>query len=418
MTGCLCVLLLSGAMTAVCAAETTTSKEELAASEWLDRARAYAEKAKGDDPWMIWLEIAEAHARAGQFEQARAALDNVEDPEFRERLGKIIPWAAALGENRDGAIRFAEAMEDRGLRDEALIYVVSAECMNHRFADAMETVGLIRDAAVASRAWRRIAQTQAEGGQYVAALKSAANMLTETEDQQKAAVETLALIAKAKASGMKRPPADPKATLAQELRRVANLFVGPKLFTEDVAKIKAKAEAAEKADERCSLWREIAWLCHRAGDPDECRQALDTATACAAEISDSFQRSVSYVLIADLVIELGDLEEARELVDKAMEAEKDLGIFRGLSAFTTAPVAVGVLIRCGQIEETFGLARTYGDEEDAGIWRAIGAFCASVRRTDEIEKRLHEIKSDKIKGYLCLGVSYALRKDEMTAQVK
>ncbi len=59
MTGCLCVLLLSGVMAG---AETTASEEDSTSSEWLDRARKYAEKAKADDPWAIWLDFTEPRA--------------------------------------------------------------------------------------------------------------------------------------------------------------------------------------------------------------------------------------------------------------------------------------------------------------------------------------------------------------------
>lgn len=418
MTGRLYVLLLSGVMATVCGAKTTATENEQTATEWLDRSQRYAEKLRGSDRWTIWRDIAAIHAEAGRLEGVLAALDNIEAPQRREQCMTGLPGLVASGGDRDGAISLAEMIKDRALRDEGLIGVVLADNVEHNFADAIRTVGLINNATVATRAWRRIARRQAEAGQYDAALASAANMLTETNRQQKYAMETLAFISKAKASGLKRSPTKSGSTLAEGARSVAKMFVGADLLTEDIGEIKAKAEASEGAGERTSLWRQIAWLCHKGDDADGCCQALDTATRHAEEISDSYQRSINYVLIADLRIELGNQEEARNLVDKAREAEKDLGIFRGLASFTSAPVAVGVMVRCGKIEEAFELARTYGDEEDGVIWQSLGAFCASVGNTDEVERQLEKIESDEIKGYLCLGVWYALRKDEMTTHAK
>ncbi len=409
MARCLFSLLLSVLVTAAYSAEAPTNKEESAAGEWLDRAQAYAEKAKGDDPWTIWLMVAVSHARAGRLEEARAVLNRTEEP---ERFEKFLLHAGASGGHRDAAIRFAETIEDRERRDDALVLMVVAENGRHDFANAVKTVDLIEDAASASRAWRRIARAQAEAGLYEAARKIAAKMLIETDDQQEDAVETLAFIAKAEAAGWKKPPVDVDASFAEQFRGTANKFTGPKLFTNDVAEIKAKAEAIKEATARSWLWLQIGWLCHKAGDPDGCRQAIDAALGCADEMSDGYQKSLAYVLIADLVIERGDLQEARGLVDKAREVEKDLGIFRGLSSFTTAPVAVGVLIRCGKIEEAFEMAETYGDEGDSMIWLALGLACTSVGKRDEVEKRLEEIESDEIKGYLCLGVWQALQKGE------
>lgn len=72
MTRYLCVLLLSGVMAPVCGAETPTSEKGPTSSEWLDRAQEYAEKAKDNDPWLIWVEIASIHAQAGRLEEARS----------------------------------------------------------------------------------------------------------------------------------------------------------------------------------------------------------------------------------------------------------------------------------------------------------------------------------------------------------
>ena len=69
-------------------------------------------------------------------------LDNLEDPESRERGVIILPYVVALAGDRDGAIRLTEMIEDSARRDEAVSYVVLSEILHHDFAGGMKTVGL------------------------------------------------------------------------------------------------------------------------------------------------------------------------------------------------------------------------------------------------------------------------------------
>ncbi len=413
MTRCLSIMLLSGALAQVYGAEPDASESNSAAERWLNRARQYAERAKAEDVTAIWVEVVAFHVKAGRIEEAHVILDGIEDHDVRGNCAQYVSHPVAWAGKREAAVRFAQAIEDPELRNHALGAATVPDIAQHSFLGAMTTVRLIEDPDTASILWGMIANAQAEAGQYDAARESVEHMLTDTDHHRESVSRKLKFIAKAKASGLRRPPADRRSNPIEDARRSAAAFADVELATDDVIEVRAKAAGASNADERTSLWRQAAWLCHKANEPDGCREAVDAATRHVEKISDDYRRSVHYMLIADLEIELGNCEEAKKLVERAKTAEGGLGVFRDLWQFTSGNVAISVLVRCGAIDEAFNLAQVDVGGGGRSDWLALGSCCAAVGKASEVEGRLDKIESDGIKAHICLGVYQALQAHEM-----
>ena len=78
---------------------------------------------------------------------------------------------------------------------------------------------------------------------------------------------------------------------------------------------------------------------------------------------------------------------------------------RGLARFTTGPVIVGVMVRCGEIDNVY---KVLLETDDGLAWTAFAEFCVDEGKLDLVEKRLPTIESEDAQASVCLGVATAL----------
>jgi hypothetical protein len=182
----------------------------------------------------------------------------------------------------------------------------------------------------------------------------------------------------------------------------------------DLERAKVEAAALTAAADKAAAWREIAWRYYDRGDLVECRKARRTALASIEPIQEPFLRSLHYVLLADLDLELGDRFDARQRVRRAIAAEAGpagLGsppLFQGLAQSSTAPVIIGVMVRAGFAQDAMRAVGSSVENCPQAAWWALGAFCALDGKAGELEPLLESVPDEKTKATLSMGVVHGL----------
>ena len=200
--------------------------------------------------------------------------------------------------------------------------------------------------------------------------------------------------------------------LYERLRRLVRLFGDAELDTHDLDQSEGDAEKLEGALNRAAAWRKIARVFKERKDDKCCRKALRTATRYADMVPLPFQRALNYALIADLQLELGEMDQAKQLVRKAQNSGEG-ALLEDLTGFTTGPLIMGVLVRTSDVNVAFNLAKSSEDVNNM-VWSTLAGFCALKQKIGEVKNRLATIKPDWIKANLCLGVAEGLYERRLT----
>ncbi len=274
-----------------------------------------------------------------------------------------------------------------------------------------ETIRRIDDPEEASWAWRTMAENQAKAGRYDDALASLAKVVPTSRNDEKAKEETRKLIAQCRASERHDPPQKPpEARFIEGLRRVSALFGDVDVKLDDLPEAEKEAEKMEGPLNKAAAWREIAWAYYRNSDLARCRQAmqksLDGADLVPAPLA--YQSTVTYVSLADLCLELGETASARRLIQKADAAHMAADRLGGLSAFTTTPLLISVLVRAGDTDGAVATVEKIPAKEAATAWSTLATACTLEGKTDAVGRLIEKSNSDRLKALLCAGVVIGL----------
>lgn len=420
--------------------------EDDPAARWLQRSVAHAAKMNaearngkaGKKDWgektslsTARIVLCELYVWMDQVPEAMALVRGMPEGEPEDRAATEISLAMSLAQARkiEAAVRWAESLDTRRVPDpvfpentnesarERSVYGISlTQALQHDFAGAKETIGRIRDPEVICGAWRRLAECQAKAGQYEDALESVAKMIPASEAAEQAKNDTLALIAQCRAERRKGPRPPIAGDYLNTLRALCDAFSDTALDGSSLEQQEAKAAGMSSPAGRASAWRQIAWAHFRTGDRQRCRNAIEKSRESAQDIPGKIghQRALNEVLLADLCLELGDREAAIGLIRQAsLSGNRDLLARLGLGTFTTAPLAISVFVRTGNVDEAIEIAQEAG-EGGAMAWASLGVFCAQEGALGRIEKVLETTRSERIKAVVCAGIAYGLQRKQRT----
>ena len=187
-----------------------------AVSQWIRRSQTHvanmneeAHRGKGEshdgsvrsDSSSACIALCEIYVYLDRVPEAMNLVRDIRDNEDRANCAIVLSGSLARRDRIETAIRCAESFETNRVpdllttgktrasaRDRSLFMVASVQSWRHDFSGAIETIHRIRDAETVFYAWRRLAETQAQAGQYdqaLASLAKAAPLSKETEQSKK-----------------------------------------------------------------------------------------------------------------------------------------------------------------------------------------------------------------------------------------
>jgi hypothetical protein len=144
----------------------------------------------------------------------------------------------------------------------------------------------------------------------------------------------------------------------------------------------------------------------------------------AEEIPDglgsSYSRAVALASAANLYLELGEIDLAKQAVRKARAVNLDADMLGGLSGITTTPLLIAVLVRSGDIDGGREIAEKLQKAAESGkdssmssgmadlAWLAWATACTLEGKTANVERLLETANSAREKTVLCAGVAAGL----------
>jgi tetratricopeptide (TPR) repeat protein len=361
-----------------------------------------------------------------------ALISKIQDPEKRADATLMFVISLAASGKSDAAIRVAETLDnDRttipetrrsvGSRRNRAFYMVSRfQSLSHDFAAAKETIRRIDDPEVVSSAWLRVAENQAKAGQYEEALVSLGKVAVTSDDSRQAKEETRKLIAKCKAEGCKDAPRKRSQGFIAALRKASTIFGDVHVELDDLTRAEQSAQKMKGPLNRAAAWRQIAWAHYEKKDAIRCRRAIQKSLENADAVPGplAYQRRITYVAMADLYLELGDVESARQLIQKANSVHLDADFFGGLNAFTTTPLLISVLVRSGDVQGAITTVERIHEKEADMAWLTLAIVCALEGKAGCIERKLESVGSERVKALLCAGVAVGLNERRKQQAVK
>ena len=308
--------------------------------------------------------------------------------------------------------------------------VALAQSTAYNFAGAKNTIGLIDDPETVSGAFRRLAENQAKAGLYTEAEESLRKATATTEDGKKWQEDVRQLIAHYKAAGQKDPPRKLHGAYYESIRHLSTIFCDSGFKLDNVAQAEMAEKLADKAKgatNRATAWRNIAWAYYDMRNADKqnvqrCRHAIKKSLQNAEDIPDglgnTYMRAVAFASAANLYLELGETELAKQTTKKAGAVNLDGDMFGGLSAITTTPLIISVLVRVGDTDGGVAIAEKIqkvadkAEKADAGssspnadiAWLAWATACTLEGKTARVERQLEKTGNARSKAVLCAGV--------------
>jgi tetratricopeptide (TPR) repeat protein len=415
-------------------------------AHWLDRAEQYAAGLSQPQLVEVSFTLCGAMMTAGRDRQVDRILATIRDPQKRADRELMICMLLSGEGKFDAAIRRAQSLpaERRPIasgksanswRAGALFNVARLQASAYDFAGATKTLKLIDDPETVSWVYNHLAEDLAKAGLYAEAEENLAKCIPADEDYRKSKEETRQLIARYKAEGRKDPPpkreARPKGAYYEGLRRVSTIFGDTGIKLDNLAEAKKAEKAAEHLDgavNRATAWREIAWAYYDMRGADEqnlerCRRAIENSIRNAEKISpglgQSYLRAVAFASAANLYLELGETDLAKQMVKKADAVDLDVDMLGGLNSFTTTPLLIAILVRVGEIDGAMALAEKMQKAADKQakdafptntdiVWSTWATVCTLEGKAACVERQLEKMSNARIKAVLCAGVATGL----------
>ena len=133
----------------------------------------------------------------------------------------------------------------------------------------------------------------------------------------------------------------------------------------DAEKAEQDAENAEGAVNKAAAWREIAWAYYDMRSEDmknleRCRRDLRNPCRTPRKFlrfGHVLSEGLAFASAANLYLELGETEMARQLVKKADGVNLSADMLGGIHSFTTTPLLISILVRVGDIDGQWPLPR-------------------------------------------------------------
>jgi len=418
------------------------NQDKEAVTRWLNRAERCA--AGLSEPQLIDVlpTLCDVMVAAGNEGQVDRLLATIKDPTRRADQGLMICVALSAKGKYDAAIRRAQSLPAERRTTEpgrsvnswragALFTVARFQALAYDFAGAKKTIGLIDDPKTVSAAYERLAENQAKAGLYAEATESLARFIATDEDDKRLNDEIRELIAHYKATGRKDPPRKQPGTYLDGLRRVSTIFGDSEIRLNSLAEAQEAEQAADGREgpvDKANAWRQIAWAYYDMRDTDKknlqrCRRAIAKSVQDAEKIpgglGQSYMRTVAFASAANLYVELGETDLARQMVKKADAVHLDDDMLGGLNAFTTTPLLIAVLVRVGDIDGATAIAEKMQKAADKHVegtfptntdiaWSAWATVCTLEGKTPCVERQLEKTASARTKAVLCAGVATGL----------
>ena len=418
------------------------SHDKKAVARWLDRAEQYAASLPEPQLVEVFPTLCEPMAAANKDQHIDRLLATIKDPKRRADQGLMICAALAAKGKCDVAIRRAKALPterridssgkpQNSWRNGGLYMVALFQSWAYDFASAKKTIGLIDDPETVSAAYEQLAESQAKAGLYAEAEESLKRFAATNEDGKKLRQEAQQLIARYKAAGQKDPPREISGTYLEGLRRVSTIFGDSEIKLNSLAEARKAEQAADGLEgpvDKANAWRQIAWAYYdmRGKDKknlDRCRRAIEKSVQIAQKIPEglgkSYMRAVAFASAANLYLDLGETDVARQMVKKADAVRIDEDMLGGLNAFTTTPLLIAVLVRVGDVDGALAIAEKLqkaADKEAKDMfptnpdlaWLTWATVCTLEGKTAAVERRLERTGNARAKAILCAGVANGL----------
>ena len=131
-------------------------------------------------------------------------------------------------------------------------------------------------------------------------------------------------------------------------------------------------------------------------------------------------RAVAFASAADLYLELGESDLAKQAVKEGPRVNLKADMLGGLSSFTTTPLLIAVLVRVGDINGGRKIAeklqKTADNEKSDAFssgssdiaWLAWATACTLEGKTASVERQLEKTDNARTKAVLCAGVATGL----------
>ena len=414
--------------TAAVAGEPNTGCDpfDVATIRWAVRAENYAVKvAPSATKHLAWADIVAAYINAGEPAEANEALARIGvSRRISTGVRNIAMWHSSASGDDLEAVQFAQSIEGEDDRDGALVYVALAQVHRGLADRAIKTLRLIRKDHFRNYTWYMIVLPLASTGRYGAAREALEQIdpqeiewkqdareiieMCRSQDQEfgkRAFAERLSFAACAP-----NPYAPWRASLLKAGDSVLLL-----IYAGDWRRTEADAEAHGGPSHRALAWLQLAWEYHDRGRPEARDRAIAKAVEHLQSASDFNRKADGYCLLADLCVELGRKEQARQFLAETGRAAK-AGEKRQWDNGCD-PLWIGVLVLLGEIDAAVEVAQSPQGRAGIGSWQALGEVLAYEDHTDEVEKRLAAAPDDTARALLCVGAAGGLQKRKLSARL-
>lgn len=385
------------------------------AAWWLRRAEQFAKDPESVDAHDdLLIEIARCRALSGDLAQLWTLEQRLKDKSRAESRLPMMAYLLVFDGQTEEADEVVAHLDSDAERQSAIQHMAWAFAKRHEFDRAMELASKVESIEWRNAVFERIAEAQAESGRWDEALATVDKIVIledseyQSQDEQKESIAKLALrIAGHKAEKVARPPEKVPRDAASRYRNALNLWVY-NVRVDNVERVRAAIEESSDPKKVAAAWRGIAWYYVQNDSREEALEAIARGVAITKTIDRPYPRSISFVLLADLYLELGETEQALRLIPDAKSSEANMmPLMRGLTSFTTGPAIIGVLVRAGQVDRVFEMLRSSGSEASSG-WMAFGEFCAETGRLDFAARLIDDPLAATSKAWFAAGVADAL----------
>ncbi len=404
--------------------------KEAVIRQWLDRSLQFAYKLESEELANAALSLIETHVSVGDWRRVKPLIDRIKSGEIRDELIVYLPSMVADSGDLDVAFAMAEKLgkeprkspiDGRTLwsdRNLALNSIALRQIPSHKFANAEMVLRMIDDPQAVFNGLAHIAEYQAKAGLYEDATATLAKVEAKNADEENEYDRVKKIIVSCRATKRKDPPLGNLGLIAS-LRVVNTIFsdFDSYLSLSDLEKAEKEVDTLDGSSEKSSAWRQIAWAYYRKKDLPRCRQAIQKSLDNVEEISNSYLKAVTYVSLADLYLELGETDLAKQMAQRQTQFAWTRSYSAVLHSFTTTPLLVSILIRVGDVDGAAAIIEKIGKMETDPmqsmfldlVWNYWAAVCALEGKMDDIERRIEKTESNRIKAVICAGTAFGLR---------
>ncbi len=416
-----CVLLVALAAAPVAQTNTPPDPIDAATLQWAERAEGFLPKiAEANGRHAVWLGIATAEISAGKPDHARQGLAKVPGPDDAANypVGLALSQAAVWGDDAR-AVQFAQGIEGSERRDTALYTVAVVQVQRRKIGRAEDTIRLMEGVRYRDIAWMHVVRAHASDGREKAAREAAS--LIESQETKAQALGLLALQGDVEQDRGKmtfaRPMLAGYGPDPYQTWRCYLVMNDPQpIYPSDWQESEARADDKGNPEGRGLAWYQLAWEYHDRGRPEDCQRAIDKSERSFQAATFANEKANGFCLLADLCVELGQKDHAREFIAKAGKAAQETKK-RPADEYRD-PLWIGVLVRLGEIVAAVEKAESSEGRAAIQNWQALGVILAYEGNASEVERRLAAAPDDAARALLCVGVAEGLQRRKVSDRLR